>query len=53
MVAVYLAIYLVMLWSAGVHPLWLLGQVGAGVGAVVLLWSQAAGTTSASGFGGL
>ena len=40
MVAVYLAIYLVMLWSAGVHPLWLLGQVGAGVGAVVLLWSR-------------
>ena len=40
MVAVYLAIYLVMLWSAGVHPLWLLGQVGAGVGAVALLWSR-------------
>ena len=32
MVAVYLAIYLVMLWSAGVHPLWLLGQAGAGEG---------------------
>ena len=29
-----------MLWSAGVHPLWLLGQVGAGVGAVALLWSR-------------
>ena len=28
MVAVYLAIYLVMLWSAGVHPLWLAGAGG-------------------------
>ena len=40
MVAVYLAIYLVMLWSAGVHPLWLLGEVALGVGAVFLLWSR-------------
>ena len=40
MVAVYLAVYLVMLWSAGVHPLWLLGEVAAGVGAVVLLWPR-------------
>lgn len=40
MVAVYLAIYGGMLWSAGVHPLWLLGELAAGVGAVVLLWSH-------------
>ena len=40
MVAVYLAIYLVMLWSAGVHPLWLLGEVALGIGAVFLLWSR-------------
>ena len=40
MVAVYLAMYLVMLWAAGVHPLWLLGQVAAGVGVVALLWSR-------------
>ena len=40
MVVVYLAMYLVMLWSAGVHPLWLAGQVAAGVGAVILLWSR-------------
>lgn len=40
MVAVYLGIYLVMLWSAGVHPLWLLAQVGAGMGGVVLLWPR-------------
>lgn len=32
MVVVYLAIYLIMLWSAGVHPLWLAGQVAAGAG---------------------
>lgn len=38
MVTVYLCIYFVMLWSAGVHPLWLLGELAAGVGAVVLLW---------------
>lgn len=40
MVAVYLAMYLAMLWPAGVHPLWLLGQVAAGVGAAVLLWPR-------------
>ncbi len=40
MVVVYLAIYLVMLWSAGVHPLWLLGEVALGLGAVFLLWSR-------------
>ena len=40
MVAVYLAIYLVMLWSAGVHPLWLLGELALGIGAVFLLWSR-------------
>lgn len=40
MVVVYLAIYLIMLWSAGVHPLWLAGQVAAGAGGVVLLWPR-------------
>lgn len=40
MVAVYLAIYFVMLWAAGVHPLWLLGELTAGIGAVVLLWPR-------------
>lgn len=40
MVAVYLAIYFVMLWSGGVHPLWLLGELGVGLGAVVLLWGH-------------
>lgn len=40
MVAVYGIIYLGMLWSAGVHPLWLLGEVAAGVGGMVLLWPR-------------
>lgn len=40
MVTVYLCIYVVMLWSAGVHPLWLLGELAAGVGGVVLLWPR-------------
>lgn len=40
MVAVYLAVYFVMLWSAGVHPLWLAGELAAGVGAVVVLWPR-------------
>ena len=40
MVTVYLGIWFVMLWSAGVHPLWLLGEVAAGVGAVLLLWPR-------------
>ncbi len=40
MVAVYLAMYLVMLWAAGVHPLWLLCQVAAGGGVGALLWSR-------------
>ena len=38
MVTVYLCIYFGMLWGAGVHPLWLLGELVAGVGAAVLLW---------------
>lgn len=40
MAAVYAVIYLGMLWSAGVHPLWLLGEIAAGVGGVVLLWPR-------------
>lgn len=40
MAAVYLAIYFVMLWSAGVHILWLLGELALGIGAVFLLWSR-------------
>ncbi len=40
MVAVYGIIYLGMLWSAGIHPLWLLGEVAAGVGGMVLLWPR-------------
>jgi rod shape determining protein RodA len=40
MVAVYLILYGVMAWGAGV-PLWWLGfQAGAGVGAVALLWNR-------------
>lgn len=38
MVTVYLCIWFVMLWGAGIHPLWLLGELAAGVGAAVLLW---------------
>lgn len=38
MVTVYLGIYFVMLWGAGVHPLWLLGELAAGIGTVILLW---------------
>lgn len=40
MVAVYLAIYLGMLWAAGLHPLWLLGQIAAGAALLVLLWPR-------------
>lgn len=40
MVVVFLAMYGVMLWSAGVHPLWLLGQAALGVGGVALLWGR-------------
>ena len=40
MAAVYLAIYFGMLWSAGVHPLWLLGEAAAGVAGVILLWPR-------------
>lgn len=38
MVTVYLGIYFLMLWWAGVHPLWLLGELAAGIGAVFFLW---------------
>ncbi len=40
MVAVYLAIYFVMLWAGGVHPLWLLGELGVFAGGVALLWNH-------------
>ncbi|MBR5533438.1 MAG: FtsW/RodA/SpoVE family cell cycle protein [Ruminiclostridium sp.] len=40
MVTVYLGIYFVMLWGAGVHPLWILGELAAGVGAVAFLWPR-------------
>ena len=40
MVTVYLGIYLVMLWAAGSPPLWLLAQIGAGIGALALLWGR-------------
>lgn len=40
MVAVYLGIYFVMIWSAGVHPLWILGELAAGVAGVILLWPK-------------
>ena len=53
MVAVYLAIYLVMLWSAGVHPLWLLGQVGGRRGGGGPPLVPAAGLRPPAVFGGL
>ena len=40
MVTVYLAIYLVMLWAAGLSPLWLLGEILAGGGGLLLLWPR-------------
>lgn len=40
MVTVYLGVYLVMLWAAGSPPWWLLAQIGAGVGALALLWRR-------------
>ena len=40
MAAVYLGIYFGMLWGAGAHPLWLLGELGAGIGGLVLLWPR-------------
>lgn len=40
MAVIYLCIYFVMLWSAGVPPLWLLGELAAGMGAAVLLWHR-------------
>lgn len=40
MAAVYLAIYFVMLWTAGVSLWWLLAQLGAGLGAAALLWPR-------------
>ena len=40
MVAVYLAVYAVMVWSAGLSSLWLLGEGLAGAGGVVLLWPR-------------
>lgn len=40
MVTVYLGIYLVLLWAAGSPPWWLLAQIGAGVGALALLWGR-------------
>ena len=38
MAAVYLAIYFVMLWTAGVSLWWLLAQLGAGIAAGAVLW---------------
>ena len=43
MVTVYLGIYLVLLWAAGSPPWWLLAQIGAGIGALVLLWGRLPG----------
>lgn len=40
MAAVYLCIYGGMLWGAGVHPMWLLGELLAGAGALFLLWRR-------------
>ena len=40
MAAVYLAVYAVMVWSAGLSPLWLLGEGLAGAGGAVLLWPR-------------
>ena len=39
MAAIYLGLYFGMLWGAGVHPLWLGGEVAVGVGGLVLLFS--------------
>lgn len=40
MVTVYLGIYLVVLWAAGSPSPWLLAQLGAGAGALALLWQR-------------
>ena len=40
MAAIYLGLYFGMLWGAGVHPLWLGGEVAVGVGGLVLLWPR-------------
>ena len=40
MTVVYLAIYFGMIWAAGLHPLWILAQLGAGLGGMVLLWGH-------------
>lgn len=38
MAAVFLALWLVTLWSGGLHPLWLLGVLAAGLAGAVVLW---------------
>lgn len=40
MVAVYLGLYFGMLWGAGVHPLWLGGELAAGVAGLIFLWPR-------------
>lgn len=38
--AVYVCIYFVMLWSAGLHPLWLLSEAAVCAAALLLLWPR-------------
>ena len=40
MAAVYLAMYLGMLWAAGVHPLWLAGELAVGAAGAAALWPR-------------
>ena len=40
MAAVYLAMYLGMLWAAGVHPLWLAGVWAVGAAGAAALWPR-------------
>lgn len=40
MTAVFLAIWLVMLWAGGLHPLWMLALLLSAIGGAVLLWPR-------------
>ena len=40
MAAVFLALWIVTLWSGGLHPLWLLSILGAGLAGAAVLWPR-------------
>ena len=40
MAAVFLALWFVTLWSGGLHPLWLLGILAAGLAGAAVLWPR-------------